>query len=114
MSAVASEKYSYLTMTTGGRAGTHFLLDPQAENRIGRGIDCAVVLPDPLCSRVHAVLTRANGQWLVRDAESRNGTYVNGQKIDEATIADGHTLRVGSTEFAFHKNRSNHDRKHAA
>jgi Nif-specific regulatory protein len=101
MSAVASEKYSYLTMKTGGRAGTHFLLDPQAENRIGRGIDCAVVLPDPLCSRVHAIVTRADGQWIVRDAESRNGTFVNGQKIDEAVIIDGHTLRVGSTEFAF-------------
>ena len=46
---------------------------------------------------------RQNGAWRVRDAGSRNGTFVNGQKIDEAVMADGHYLRVGSTEFAFHE-----------
>ena len=94
-------KYSYLTMKTGTNAGTNFVLDPDGENTIGRGADCAVVLPDPLCSRVHAIVRRANGQWVVRDAESRNGTFVNGQKADEAVLTDGNTLRVGSTEFAF-------------
>jgi Nif-specific regulatory protein len=98
---VAADKYSFLTMTTGTAAGTHFVLNPEAENRIGRGTDCAVVLADPLCSRVHAIVARVNGSWTVRDAESRNGTFVNGQKTDEAVLADGNTLRVGSTEFAF-------------
>ena len=45
---------------------------------------------------------RADG-WVIRDAESRNGTLVNGQKIDEATIVDGNTIRVGSAEFEFHE-----------
>jgi two-component system, NtrC family, response regulator HydG len=101
MTIATDPTYSYLTMTTGSRAGTHFPLDPKAENRIGRGTDCAVILPDPLCSRVHAIVSRTNGHWVVRDAESRNGTFVNGQKTDEAVLADGHTLRVGSTEFSF-------------
>ena len=89
-------------MTVGGRAGTSFLLDPAAENRLGRGLECAVVLNDPLCSRVHAVVVQSNGQWRIRDADSRNGTYVNGQKVDEAVLADGHHVRVGSSEFSFH------------
>ena len=88
-------------MTAGTRAGTTFLLDPAVECRIGRDPDCAVVLTDPLCSRVHAVLQFVDHQWVVRDAESRNGTYVNDQRADDAVLADGHTVRIGSTEFSF-------------
>jgi Nif-specific regulatory protein len=95
--------YAYLTMTIGHRAGYHYLMDADGDNRIGRGTECSVMLTDPLCSRVHAVVWHQAGGWRVRDASSRNGTFVNGQKVDEATVADGHFLRVGSTEFAFHE-----------
>jgi Nif-specific regulatory protein len=95
--------YYYLTMTVGSRAGYSVLLDPAVENRIGRGVDCTVVLNDPLSSRVHAVLVREAGAWHVRDAGSSNGTYVNDRKTDAAVLADGHHLRIGSTEFAFHQ-----------
>ncbi|HEX3656461.1 MAG TPA: sigma 54-interacting transcriptional regulator [Pirellulales bacterium] len=95
--------YAYLTMTVGHRAGHHYSLDPEVDNRIGRGTECSVMLTDPLCSRVHAVVWHQPGGWRVRDASSRNGTFVNDQKADEATLADGHYLRVGSTEFAFHE-----------
>ena len=94
--------YIYLTMTVGSRAGTSFLLHPTEENRIGRGTDCAIVLTDPLCSRVHAIVVQKDHGWHLIDADSRNGTYVNDQKVDQAVLADGHHLRVGSTEFAFH------------
>jgi len=89
-------------MTVGSRAGTSFLLDPNDENKIGRGTDCAIVLTDPLCSRVHAIVSRQNDQWQVRDADSRNGTFVNDQKTEDAVLGDGHRLRFGSTEFSFH------------
>jgi two-component system response regulator HydG len=95
--------YAYLTLLSGNRAGTNFPLDTSRETSIGRGTDCHISLPDPLCSRVHAVLTRHEGGWTIRDAGSRNGTSVNGQKIDEATIVDGNTLRVGGAEFQFHE-----------
>lgn len=90
-------------MRAGNRAGTSFLLDPARENRIGRGLDCHVVLTDPICSRVHAIVICREGHWLVRDGESRNGTFVNEQKTDEAVLDDGHTIRIGSTEFSFHQ-----------
>ncbi len=94
--------YVYLTMTVGSRAGTSFLLDPTDQNPIGRDPECTVTLSDPLCSRVHAILSQQQGVWQLRDCESRNGTFVNDQKIDTATLADGHSLRIGSTEFEFH------------
>jgi Nif-specific regulatory protein len=94
--------YIYLTMTVGTRAGVSFLLDPTEENRIGRDPECAISLADPLCSRVHAVVVQDHQSWRIHDAASRNGTYVNDQKIDDAVLADGHHVRVGATEFEFH------------
>ncbi len=103
MTATGKRLYAYLTILTGNRAGTNFALDARRETLIGRGTDCHITIPDPLCSRVHAAITFATEGWTVRDCESRNGTSVNGQKIDQATVCDGHTVRVGSTEFQFHE-----------
>ncbi|MCE9552731.1 MAG: sigma 54-interacting transcriptional regulator [Planctomycetes bacterium] len=89
-------------MTQGSRSGTTFRLLTDQDNRIGRGLECAVVLTDPLCSRVHATLSLVDHRWWVRDAESRNGTFVNDQRIDDAALIDGSRVRVGSTEFTFH------------
>ncbi len=94
--------YAYLTMISGRQAGSCFPLDPSGENPIGRGRDCAIRLDDPLCSRVHATVVRQEGTWHVRDASSRNGTLVNGQPVDQSPLEDGHTLKLGGTEFCFH------------
>lgn len=95
--------YTYLTMTVGQRAGRNYLLDPLTKNRIGRGAECTIQLSDSLCSRIHAILAREDGVWRAHDAASRNGTFVNGQRIESAELQEGHQLRVGSTEFAFHQ-----------
>ena len=90
-------------MTVGSRAGTSFLLDPTEENHIGRDPECTITLGDPLCSRVHATITQENRNWRIRDYGSRNGTLVNDTKIDDAVLAEGNSIRVGSTEFEFHQ-----------
>ncbi|MCC6491977.1 MAG: sigma 54-interacting transcriptional regulator [Pirellulales bacterium] len=95
--------YAYLTILTGKRSGTNFPLDPSRETLLGRGTDCHITLPDPLCSRVHASLLREEGdRWVVRDHDSRNGTLVNGQKTSDAALDDGHLIRLGAHEFEFH------------
>lgn len=103
MTVTSRGLYAFLTILTGNRAGTNFPLDARRKTLIGRGTDCHISLPDPLCSRVHATLSCTADGWVIRDAESRNGTLVNGQKIDEATIVDGNTIKVGSFEFEFHE-----------
>jgi Nif-specific regulatory protein len=95
-------QYSYLTIQSGPRTGTNYLLDPAAINRLGRGIDCDVVLADPLCSRVHAEITASDDGWHLNDTGSRNGTYVNDKKVDEVMLKAGAHLRLGTTEFTFH------------
>ena len=94
--------YAYLTILTGNRSGTNFPLDPSRETLMGRGTDCHISVPDPMCSRVHAILSCEDGRWTVRDDSSRNGTQVNGQKVEQATLDDGHVLCIGTCEFELH------------
>ncbi|MEO0530369.1 MAG: sigma 54-interacting transcriptional regulator [Planctomycetota bacterium] len=93
--------HAYLTVLSGPRQGTRFPLPPRGETLLGRGGACQVALPDPICSRVHARITAADDRWAVADNKSRNGTYVNGQKVKEASLGDGHVIRIGSTELEF-------------
>jgi two-component system, NtrC family, response regulator HydG len=97
--------FNFLLMTAGPRMGTQFLLHEGKQNRIGRGLDCDIILADPLASRVHAIVTFEGDEWWVRDSGSRNGTLVNNQKADEARLMDGVTLKIGSTEFEFHQSQ---------
>jgi class 3 adenylate cyclase len=58
---------------------------------------------DPETSRQHAVFERgADGVWTVFDSRSRNGTFVNGERIeDRRPLRDGDVIRVGRTVLAF-------------
>lgn len=92
---------TYLVVTRGNETNTRFPLNSEVENRIGRGMECQAQLGDPLSSRVHAKIVFKNGQWKVIDEGSRNGTLVNGSKIDVAALANGHRIRIGNTELQF-------------
>ena len=60
-----------------------------------------LVLADPTVSRFHAELQiRAEGPYL-RDVGSRNGTFVDGVRVDGAWLRDGSTLRIGKTKLTF-------------
>jgi DNA-binding CsgD family transcriptional regulator len=57
---------------------------------------------DPTLSRLHAVLERYEAGWCVRDLDSRNGTFVNGQRIwSERPLRPGDELRVGATRLVY-------------
>lgn len=71
---------------------------------IGRTIDNDVVLEaDPQVSRAHAVLERSGGGWTVHDdGLSRNGSYVNGERVlRHRRLADTDLLRIGRTSILF-------------
>lgn len=70
------------------------------ETVIGRSKRSDVVLPDPTVSRNHAVLTRYDdGSWTISDAESQNGTRVNGAPIRIAVLEPEDTLQIGRYQF---------------
>ena len=66
---------------------------------VGRQVGNYVTLRDDLTSRFHCVIELKKGNVAVRDLGSRNGTFVNGQKIELKTLADSDVVRVGRTDF---------------
>lgn len=57
---------------------------------------------DGTVSRLHAVLENYGSGWTVRDLGSRNGTYVNGDRlVAERTLYPGDELRIGKTRLIF-------------
>ncbi len=94
---------SFLVVTHGIDLDRRYVLDTKSEIKIGRGIGCQVAISDPLSSRIHASMSFEDGQWVLTDAGSRNGTLVNGSKVDRATLYDGCKIRIGNTEFQFNQ-----------
>ena len=68
---------------------------------IGRHSTNDVPLPDRTVSKRHAVIGRVRGQAVVKDLGSRNGTFVNGQKVEKAILACGDRLKFGSVMLRF-------------
>ena len=62
---------------------------------VGRSRTCDVVVGESTVSRVHAELRHRAGRWFVRDLGSKNGTWLNGQRVREAPVARGDVLRLG-------------------
>lgn len=62
--------------------------------RFGRLPECEVRLESTGVSREHAELYRERGAWRVRDLGSRNGTRVNGEKVDDRALAEGDEIAL--------------------
>lgn len=88
-------------MNAGISSGARFELNPETRNLLGRDWQCRVVLSDPESSRVHAEVFKDEDGWWIEDNKSRNGTFVNGQQIDNARLIDGTEVRIGATVFTF-------------
>ncbi|HEY0415582.1 MAG TPA: FHA domain-containing protein [Gaiellaceae bacterium] len=84
----------------GGRAGESFR-PASGRTRIGRSPDCDIFLDDVTVSRNHAVLIEENGQYVVEDQGSLNGTFVNRRRIDRAPLHEGDELQVGKYRLTF-------------
>ena len=90
-----------LLVKRGPNAGSTFLLDRDATT-VGRSTDGDVFLDDVTVSRKHAIFERRpGGAWFVRDVGSLNGTYVNGEQVDETKLASGDEVQIGRFKVTF-------------
>ena len=89
------EIWAWLVMPGGERVPvTHW------ENVIGRSKNCDVSIALSTVSRNHAVLTRYDdGSWTVSDANSKDGTYVNGERVNICALQDGDVISVGGVKL---------------
>jgi pSer/pThr/pTyr-binding forkhead associated (FHA) protein len=90
-----------LVIRRGPAAGSRFLLDEDLVTA-GRHPDSHVFLDDVTVSRRHAEIVRTPGGYLVRDADSLNGTYVNRNRIEgDVELHAGDELQVGRFKLVF-------------
>ncbi len=76
------------------------ILPPRAETLIGRSRLADLVVADQTVSSRHALLRREGDDWIVHDAGSTNGTFVNGWRVvDPIVVRPGDELTFGETTF---------------
>lgn len=83
-----------LVVRRGPNAGARFLLDHDVTTS-GRHPDSDIFLDDVTVSRRHAEFHRESGLFTVRDVGSLNGTYVNRERVETATLSNGDEVQIG-------------------
>jgi transcriptional regulator with GAF, ATPase, and Fis domain len=108
----STEFEAFLVARDGGTWRDIFRLPDNVVTSIGRDPTNRIVLREEKCSRRQCELSfdgelanaelAGNGQWTIRDLNSRNGTRVNGERIsDRIAIREGDVIRIGSIELMF-------------
>jgi hypothetical protein len=68
-------------------------------NRVGRDEECEICLEHETLSSLHCELTLSGDGVYVRDCDSTNGTFINGEPVLEAWLDPGQTLKLGDVEL---------------
>ena len=68
---------------------------------IGRVPESDVLVRDSFVSRVHCGISYVNNQYNLKDLGSTNGTYRNGARVFECSLASGDKIQVGNTSLVF-------------
>ncbi len=86
----------------GGAAGPVYELGPGRPTTIGRLPSNDIVIDDDSCSRQHCEVVLDGEEWMLRDLGSRNGTYVDNQRVTkEWALIHRQVIRIGSASFRF-------------
>jgi len=89
-----------LVVRRGPNAGARFLLDHDVTTS-GRHPDSDIFLDDVTVSRRHAEFHRGGTAFTVRDVGSLNGTYVNRERVESATLSNGDEVQIGKFRLVF-------------
>ena len=89
-----------LVVKRGPNAGSRFLLD-QPTTSAGRHPDSDIFLDDVTVSRRHAEFRLGDNEFQVVDVGSLNGTYVNREPVDSATLSNGDEVQIGKFRLVF-------------
>ena len=89
-----------LVVVRGPNAGSRFLLD-RKKTTIGRHPESHIFLDDVTVSRRHVEVEREGDHLKVNDLGSLNGTYVNGERVEDRVLASGDEVQIGRFKLLF-------------
>ncbi len=93
---------AYLVIREGSKWTDVFRLVPGRTATIGRAATNSIVIKDERCSRYHAEIFMTQGDWTLRDLESRNGTTIGDERIHgDYTLTPGEVIRIAHCQLAF-------------
>ncbi|MBN1912017.1 MAG: sigma 54-interacting transcriptional regulator [Pirellulales bacterium] len=93
---------AYLVIRDGLKWTDVFRLVPGQTVTIGRAATNQIVIKDDRCSRNHAEIFLSEGEWILRDLESRNGTFVGDQRVvGDWILRPTDVIRVGRSQLVF-------------
>ena len=92
---------AWLVVVEGDYRGRDFRLSGPRLH-VGIAPDCEICLPEEsYLSRHHAELELIDGDYVLRDLASRNGTFVNGERVESSILRDGDAVRLGLTHMIY-------------
>src|ERR1041384_2427024 len=89
---------SKLVLLTEGFAGRTYELNVE-KTTVGRVEDNAFQIAEPSVSSHHCEILLKGNDVIVRDLNSTNGSFINGEKVTESVLKPGQTLRLGQIEL---------------
>ena len=75
--------------------------------KIGRDPACDIVLDDAQASRQHCQISPWDGEYIIKDLRSQNGTFVNGQRVEESVLRNGDQITCGDANLTVEAPKSN-------
>jgi len=99
-----------------GKNGVRFSLDRDVIS-LGRDKQCDIVIDDELISKSHAIIERSKishdsqlHRFTICDMNSTNGTHINGERVERASLWNGDLIQLGMRFFRFNdSNMTEHD-----
>lgn len=89
-----------ITLSLGGTVVRKYPFEKDSIN-IGRDADCDISIDNVAVSRNHASISRTEGEFVLEDLQSGNGTFVNGEKIVTHVLQPGDSFVIGKYSLLF-------------
>ncbi|MEY4476856.1 MAG: hypothetical protein RJA31_360 [Actinomycetota bacterium] len=93
-----------LVVRRGPTVGARFLLDSET-TVAGRHPEADIFLDDVTVSRRHAEIVRTGTSFAIRDLDSLNGTYLDGERVSDGDLVDGSEVQIGKYRMTFFPSR---------
>lgn len=91
---MAQQEFPAIVILSGELASQNWILD-QEEMILGRDDSADIVVPDRKISRQHVVFKRKGDKYIIEDMNSRNGTWVNGNRLEGIMqLSDGDEIHI--------------------